>query len=585
MSKRLSRRGFLKAGAALGAAGVTTGLTRSQGQLLDAALASTSGGSLGDIRHVVILMQENRSFDHYFGTMPGVRGFTDTASYQSYAGGPATDPGSVFRQTMTGTSITGTPAPAYQLADGEQSLWPFELTSTPPTVDGQTINDITHDWGPQHGAWNNGRMDRFAVEHLVNDPIAKFQITPSGLVPVPATGTWPTGITTMGYYRRRDRLAFYRALADAFTICDGYHCSVLGPTDPNRLVSMSGSLGAHTGAVGGPVLTTYVQNRAQMLGTLSWKTMPELLTEHRVSWKVYQDPTSTVLFNVLSYFKQYTTPSSLADLENEVNALTPQFPAGFAADVVAGTLPQVSWILPPVQSCEHPAAPPEYGEDLVAQILHTLLLNPSVWAQTVFLVVYDENGGFFDHVAPPTPGPTVFRIQDIPSGPVVNGRARYDGEYVTTTNPTNAADGPPTDWAGVLGPVGLGFRTPAMVISPFSAGGWVNSDTFDHVSTLKLIDSVFLGGSGVLGELPVSPWRYNAVGDLTTALPNLATPTTAVPSLPATSILFPGVAAQAVVNTLTGTFDLGQGYPPPAANSGAYLTPDTDAALRKPTPA
>lgn len=92
----------------------------------------------------------------------------------------------------------------------------------------------------------------------------------------------------MGYYRPGDQLEFYRALARAFSICDGYHCSVIGPTDPNRLMWMSGSVGTHSGDVGGPVLETYVSNREQMLGTLDWPTVPELLTDASVSWKVYE---------------------------------------------------------------------------------------------------------------------------------------------------------------------------------------------------------------------------------------------------------------------------------------------------------
>ncbi len=557
---------------------VGTSLRPSHARLIDAVLArSSASGSLGDIEHIVILMQENRSFDHYFGTMPGVRNFGDTKSYASFAGGPATNAGTVFSQTMKDSKGHA----LYTLASGETFLDPFELVSNPPTVAGQTINDITHDWGPQHLAWNDGSMDQWAVQHLLNDPTAKLQFDNVFGLPVPGISNVPIGILTMGYYRRHDCLAFYRALADAFTICDGYFCSVLGPTDPNRLMWMSGSLGAHSGDRGGQVLTTYVQNREQLLGTLDWPTMPELLTDHGVSWKVYQDPTSNVLFNVLDYFKNFTSPSNLAQINNVANGLTPVYPVQFVADVVAGTLPKVSWILPPAESCEHPATPPEYGEYLVSQILETLLLNPAVWEKTIFLVVYDENGGFFDHVAPPTPGPTVTSLGDLPSGSGPGGR--LDGEYLSTTSPHNAAGGPPTDWSGVLGPVGLGFRVPALVISPFSAGGWVCSDTFDHISTLKLIEKVFLKQGTILGSggLHVSPWRYDTVGDMTSALPNLSSPESAVPPLPATSLLFPGVAAQALLNAL-GTVDLGPAYPPPAKNHG-LPAPDPDSIKRKAT--
>jgi phospholipase C len=543
---KLTRRQFLKA------AGAAAGTAALPGAILDRALAvAPAGSSLKDVKHIVMLMQENRSFDHYFGTMSGVRGFADRTRYQSYAGGPTTHPATLFDQT------TLHKGKALLSVGGDSFLRPFELVNDPPTANGQTLDDITHDWGPQHLAWNDGAMNRFVVEHLLNDGTAALETGGSSA---------PIGITTMGYYRQGDSLEFYRAVASAFTICDGYHCSVLGPTDPNRLMWMSGSLGAHSADVGGPVLETYVSNREQLLGTMDWPTVPELLTENGVSWKVYQDPTSNALFNILPYFKNFTSPSNPTQVANAALGLTPVYPAEFAADVAAGTLPQVSWIMPPAANCEHPACPPEYGEYLVSQILQTLLTNPEVWASTVFLVLYDENGGFFDHVAPPTPGPAVTAVGALPSASGPGGS--LDGEYVTTGDPINAAGGPPADWSGVLGPVGLGFRVPALVISPFSAGGWVSHQKFDHTSTHKLIERVFLT-RGALGpeRLHVSEWRYNLVGDLVGALPALAEPVTTVPALPPTSMGDPTVVEQNVLLGFAGTADYGPAYPVPSVNA------------------
>jgi phospholipase C len=579
MSTRITRRKVLAGGAALGLGAVfgKSGLTSRQGRLIESALVSSGSGSIRDIEHIVILMQENRSFDHYYGTLPGVRGFNDSDAYRSYARGPATDPSTVFTQTMVSDSHV-----LYQLADGATSLQPFELVSDPPSANGQTTNDITHDWGPQHMAWNDGSMNQFAVQHLLWDGTASWQ-----LAPTPSQSTVPNGITTMGYYRSSDFLTFYRALADAFTICDMYHCSVLGPTDPNRLMWMSGSVGA-TGLDaqgspnGGPILETYVQNRPEKYGTLTWTTMPEVLTDNGVSWRVYQDPTSNVLFNVLGYFSSFFDPSTPTQVENASNGLTPVYPAGFAADVAAGTLPQVSWILPPAANCEHPAVPPAYGEYLVSEILETLVSNPDVWATTVFLVVYDENGGFFDHVAPPTPGPLV----TLTNGLTPPTNSVYAGEYTTPTAlesvyPTSS----PGDSYGVLGPVGLGFRVPCLVVSPFSAGGWVCPDVFDHVSTLKFIETVFLPSDTLMGPdgLEISPWRYDTVGNLTTALPALSDPVDLVPPLPATSMTDPVVAEQTLINALLGTEDYGPAYPPPAQNSG-IPAPDDDSTKRRQTP-
>jgi phospholipase C len=163
--------------------------------------------------------------------------------------------------------------------------------------------------------------------------------------------------------------------------------------------------------------------------------------------------------------------------------------------------------------------------------------NPEVWAQTVFIVNYDENGGFFDHVPPVT----------APAGTA--------GEYLTGTLPSSAD--------GIAGPIGLGFRTPALVISPFSTGGYKYSGTLDHTSTLRLAETVF----GV--KVPnLSAWRRSVTGDFTGALNFTAPPNTTVPSLPATSIgSNTTVVEEAVLNALTGTLDIGIDYPLPTSNS------------------
>jgi phospholipase C len=199
-------------------------------------------------------------------------------------------------------------------------------------------------------------------------------------------------------------------------------------------------------------------------------------------------------------------------------------------------LPAVSWILPPLAQCEHPAAPPGYGEDLIHSVLSTLVSNPAVWAQTVLFVTHDENGGFFDHVPPLTPPPGT------------------EGEWLTGNLPAAAG--------GINGPVGFGFRVPALVISPFSRGGYVCSDLFDHTSVLRFVETRF----GV--DVPnLSPWRRSVTGDMTAALALSKPPDTSVPALPPTSTGATGLAEQAVLNALAGYFDQGIDYPLPTANS------------------
>jgi phospholipase C len=502
-----SRRAFMAGGAAvgLGAALAGSGASRAsaaQSRLIDTALAaSAASASLSDIKHVVILMQENRSFDHYFGTMSGVRGFSDP---------------NVLKQTVGGVQYPIFDQFGYQPGVGVDAsgyMQPFNLLNDPPTENGETTNDIAHDWVTQHNSWNDGAMDAFMTAHLTADGDTN-------------------GPVTMGYYSSSE-LAFYYALANAFTVCDGYFCSVLGPTDPNRLMGMSAWIDPH-GTNGGPVVETFTDRPAEY-GKLNWETMPEALLKAGVSWKVYNDPTGLIGLSPLPYFANYDDPLSITGLELIAKALTPTYPGTFASDVASGRLPSVSWIIPPLAECEHPAAPPEYGEYLVQQILTTLVSNPGVWAQTVFIVIYDENGGFFDHLPPVT----------APAGTA--------GEYLTTL---------PSAAGGIAGPIGLGFRTPCLVISPFSAGGYLYSGVLDHTSTLRLIETRF----GV--TVPnLSGWRRGVTGDFTRALNFTAPPTTAVPALPATSLGDTTIAEEAVLNALAGTLDVGIPYPLPTRNS------------------
>ena len=415
---------------------------------------------LTDIEHVVILIQENRSFDHYFGSYRGVRGFSDRSA--------------AFQQ----------PDPANATSSPVGALLPFHLDIT--TTNAACTHDIAHDWVSQHHSWNNGAMDGFVT--------SRFPLNPNDAV------------LSMGYYTRPD-LPYYYALADAFTICDNYFCSVMGPTDPNRLYTMAASLDPE-GKNGGPILQTIVTNRTTVYGRLTYTTMPEQLQARGISWKIYSSPDETVLGgilsdNVLSYFKTFQDPASLL----YQNAFGPQFPVDFLADVVSGSLPQVSWLVGSVITSDHPPAPSIFGENILSLIVTALKANPALWAKTVLFVTYDENGGFFDHIAPVT----------APLG--------TPGEFVTAPAvPDPTVTGNPA----IVGPIGLGFRVPMLIISPFSRGGFVSSDLFDHTSVLRFLESRF--GA----EVPnLSAWRRATVGDLTSAL-NFQKPDQSIPNLPST---------------------------------------------------
>ncbi len=447
-------------------AGAMAAMSGRLGRIVEDAYAAepTKHAPLSDIEHVIFLMMENRSYDHYFGTYPGGRGFDD----------PHALPG-VFKQR------------GYRAGHGPDPhghLHPFHLDTKDLAKYAECTNDITHNWGPMHEAWNNGRMDRWLPAHLKEDG--------------PAVGP-----ISMGYYKRED-IPLYFDLADAFTLCDRYFASVLGPTDPNRVMWLTGSLDPE-GKHGGPCLTTLVADRPTQFGQYTWRTMPENLAEAGVSWKVYQDASSLTLLNPLLYFKNYLTgPDYLVDSARGLIS----YPADFVADIAAGTLPAVSWVFPALPACDHPSTPPLLGEIFVAELLQTVVANRALWEKTAIIVSYDENGGFFDHVPPPTPRP---------------GTA---GEYLS--------EGPYHDYAG---PVGLGFRVPCLVLSPYSRGGFVCSDVLDHTSQLKLIETRF----GV--DVPnISKWRHKTVGDMTKAFsfgrkPHHDVPAMAVPTVEQAEVL------------------------------------------------
>jgi phospholipase C len=253
------------------------------------------------------------------------------------------------------------------------------------------------------------------------------------------------------------------------------------------------------GTSGGPLVETLgVSNYASYLRRFRWSTMMERLQAHGVSWKVYNGTGGGILDNMLVFFKACAPGTPLYEL-----GIRPTFPNDFLSDVAANRLPQVSWLLSGAVETEHPGySRPLAGEIVARQVIEALIARPEIWRKTVLFISWDENGGFFDHVAPPTP------------------RRGTRGEYLTVASLPQAS-------AGIRGPIGLGFRVPMLVISPFSRGGLVCSDVFDHTSTLRFLEARF--GVAVPN---LSRWRRGVTGDLTSAFNFAAKPNFARPALP-----------------------------------------------------
>ena len=443
-------------------------------------------GTIDDVEHVVFMMQENRSFDHYFGTLRGVRGYGDPRTIKLPSGK------SVWHQ------------PDASNPDGY--VLPFHPGA--PNLGLQFLEDLAHDWDSTHAAWNNGKYDQW----------------------VPNKGT-----TTMAHLTRSD-IPFHYALADAFTVCDAYHCSLLGPTDPNRYHMWTGWVG-NDGSGGGPV----IDNAEAGYG---WSTYPELLEQAGISWKIYQDAGAGLDAahfwgwgddayignygdNSLLYFHQYQNAPDNSPLAERARTGTNISENGtlfdiFRQDVLANQLPQVSWIVAPEAYTEHPNWPANYGAWYISQMLDALTANPEVWSKTVFFIMFDENDGFFDHVVPATPP-----------------QSREEGiSTVDITNElfTGSSDYPASEFTA--GPYGLGVRVPMIVVSPWSKGGWVNSEVFDHTSLLRFIERRFGRHNPGLIESNITPWRRAVVGDLTSAF-NFASPNNATVELPSTIAYVP----------------------------------------------
>ncbi|MFF4231989.1 phosphocholine-specific phospholipase C [Streptomyces sp. NPDC001820] len=444
----LNRRRFLQiAGATAGFAALSSSIDRAA-----AIPASRRSGTIKDVEHIVVLMQENRSFDHYFGALKGVRGFGDPRPVTLDSGKP------VWHQQDRGKDVLPYHPDAENLGM-------------------QFIEGLNHDWAGGHQAFNQGKYDQW--------------------IPAKTAGA-------MAYLTRQD-IPFHYALADAFTVCDAYHCSFIGATDPNRYYMWSG----HTGNDG--------KGRGPVLGNeeagYDWTTYPERLEQAGVSWKIYQDIGDGLDAaghwgwiedayrgnygdNSLLYFDKYRNSKPGDPLYDRARTGTDAKAGdGFfdilKADVKAGQLPQISYIAAPEAFSEHPNFPANYGAWYISQVLDALTSNPEVWSKTALFITYDENDGYFDHIVPPYP----------PSS-AAQGLSSVD----TTLDYFGGNSG------YAAGAYGLGQRVPMLVVSPWSTGGFVCSEVFDHTSIVRFMENRF----GV-SEPNISPWRRAICGDLTSA--------------------------------------------------------------------
>jgi phospholipase C len=556
----MDRRKFLQLTGAAGASLTTLNANIAKALAIP---ANNRTGTINDVEHIVILTQENRPFDHYFGTLRGVRGFNDPRAVRIHLplkNEPGSTQVSVFLQPAgavneaAGFSVPPNYGNLGGPANGADVLPPFRVNpnSVAPglkSLGGVYMPGTDHSWSGIHRAWNNGQYDNWAIQK---------------------------GPMAMTYFRRND-LPYHFALADAFTVADAYFCSAMAPTNPNRMYMWSGCIGNLSnlgpgGADGhgaGPM--TY---NGLSINNAYWTfpTFPEVLDAAGITWKIYQDLaggpyapffgdgegfgnpfTGNFADNTVLYFNQYATAAPGTPLFDKAltgtDILSNLPPTGVPAktwlawaehqfdelrnDVQSGKLPQVSWIAAPAGYTEHPDWPPNYGAWYMSHIFGILVSNPDVFSTTVFIINYDEGDGSFDHIVSPTPPPAT----------------GFGASTVSIENEIVTANGEP---AGFLsGPIGLSTRVPFIAISPWSKGGFVNSQVFDHSSLIQFIEKRF----GVL-ERNISSWRRAVAGDLTSIF-DFANPNHGHAKLPSTADFLPSVneLAGGSVNDFIPTLD------------------------------
>jgi len=569
MEKKETRRSFIKKSAIFtGASGLSTLFPASIQRAL--AINPAPGSNYLDAEHVVLLMLENRSFDHCFGTLKGVRGFNDPRAI---------------------TLANGNPVWLQSDAKGH-TYAPFRLNIRDTKA--TWMGALPHNRGSQVDAFNRAKFDKWL--EAKQSPHKKYADMP----------------LTLGYYNRED-LPFNYAMADAFTICDQNFSSGMTSTHPNRLYFWTGTIRDPRF----PTSKAYIRNPDLKTGEETWKTFPERLEEQGVSWRIYQNDLacgggfeseerawlSNYNCNPLEFFPRYNVkfsarnieslrqqlqllPKEIEDLKKKLSLFDPQAPNylkiitalgikkevlasaqaelkqysaanfekltpyqkslyqraftindadpdfhqlaevsyqdgdeektfqtpkgdifyQFRQDVNAGKLPTVSWMVPPHYFSDHPSKP-MYGPWYISEILDILTKNEEVWKKTIFLVTYDENDGYFDHVPPFTP-PDLSRKNTGKCSAGIDPQA----EYISLEQELKF--GAPEKDARAA-PIGLGYRVPMLIASPWSRGGKVCSQVFDHTSPILFLEHFLEKKFGVkIKDENISAWRRTVSGNL-----------------------------------------------------------------------
>ncbi|HKW68719.1 MAG TPA: alkaline phosphatase family protein [Terriglobales bacterium] len=392
------------------------------------------------INHVIILLQENRSFDHYFGHLG------DYWSANGYSAEP----------------FDGEPSDASNPGTDGSTVSAYHLATT-------CVENPSPSWNESHGDWNH------------EDPTSSTAKL-DGFIRTAATERSPStglpyndskGIRAMGYYTDRE-LLYYYFMASNFGTSDRWFSPVMTRTQPNRMYLYAATSHGH------------VYPLTPTSGQLTDKTILQVLQDSGISWKIYAHPDANGCSKpsclwAQSYINQFTYGNTI--LQKYPQNLAPI--SQYLSDVKNGTLPQVAFIEPASESSldEHPSdddvAPQlapnvESGSAYVASLVNALMASPS-WKDSAFFLSFDEAGGFYDHVAPqPAVSPDGIPPSDLVTSPPLDICA-----------PGNGAGGYTCDFTLT------GFRVPLIVISPYAKKHYVSHTVADYTAMLKFIEARF----------------------------------------------------------------------------------------------
>jgi phospholipase C len=472
----------------------------------------SANGTLNQVNHIIMLAQENRSFDHYFGELRQYwadNGYPD----QPFDGLPQFNPPSTRGQAPTNPGCSADqPAPAFCVPSTSESVPSDHLPSV-------CVENPSPSWNESHVDWDfndptglhAAALDGF-VETAAND--ARQNVPPFMDV---------NGYRAMGYYDGGNPtdasdpgdLNYYYFMASNFATSDRWFSPVMSRTEPNRMYMMAATSQGHAYPLGGSIPADQQP--------LTAKPIFEALQNAGITWKIYiypdpeafgdcpaNDTTPQCLYEVPgSYLNMFAYGNTVINSPSLSQNLVPI--TQFTTDAANGTLPQVAWIEAPTDGGldEHPSVSDsspiniQSGADFVQGLINGLMQSPS-WDDSAMIFTYDEFGGFYDHVSPqPMPSPDGIPPQDLRPGDVC----------------TSGQTGPTCDF------VYTGYRIPMIVISPFAKKNYVSHTIADTTAVLKFIETRF--------SLPPLTKRDAAQPDMTEFFDFVNIPWAIPPSPPA----------------------------------------------------